>query len=155
MAPHNKLKRANSIKTIVIPLLRVTGLHRMVSDRVPTDKELPAAGSDEPAPAPLRPWLWALVGAFGAAFAVAAVFAPRFNHRAEKGFLVVKVSPAQASITLDGQRQLDPSPLVLSLPAGLHEVDVEAPGFTMFHAQVVVEAGSQETVNADLVVLGK
>jgi serine/threonine protein kinase len=155
VAPQNKLKRASSIKTMLIPLLRVTGVHRILSDRVPTDKELTAVASEDPPPAPLRPWLWALVGAFGAAFAVAAVFAPKLNHRAEKGVLVVNASPAEASVTLDGLRQKEPTPLVISLPAGLHEVDVEAPGFETFHAQVVVEAGSQETVNADLGVAGK
>jgi hypothetical protein len=83
---------------------------------------------------------------------VAAVFAPRFSHRGEKGLLVVNASPAQAIVTLDGQIQRDPTPLVLSLPAGLHEVEVEAPGFATFDEKVVVEAGSQETVDAVRVI---
>jgi hypothetical protein len=165
LPPLARVKRTSSIKTMLIPLLRITGVHRAVpdgartdrvaADRVPTDKEFLAVESGAHRSAPLRPLLWGLVGASGAALAVAALLAPKFTHRADKGFLVVNASQAQATVTLDGQLQSGSVPLVIQLPAGLHQVDVEAPGFAIYHAEVVVEAGSQETIDAELVLGGK
>ena len=158
LPPAARPKRTNSIRTMLIPLLRITGVHRAITtpgsptDRVPTDKEFPAADSRS---APLRPLLWGLVGASGAALAVAAYLAPRINHRADKGFLVVNASPPQATVSLDGKPQGEAVPLVVQLSAGLHEIEVTAPGFAPYHSEVVVEAGSQETIDADLVLEGK
>ncbi len=164
LPPPGRIKRASSIKTMLIPLLRITGVHRAVSnsgeptdrsmdDRVPTDKAMPAVGV--PRRASLLPWLWALVGASGAGLAIAAYVAPRYTHRVEKGFLVVNASSTQAVVTLDGKRQPGPVPVVVELPAGLHEVEVEAPGFSVYHSEVVVEAGGQATLDAELVAGGK
>ena len=57
------------------------------------------------------------------------------------GQLKLTVEPANAIITIDGKRQVGPSPLELSLPAGKHIVTVEAEGYKSQEVQLELSSG--------------
>jgi hypothetical protein len=69
--------------------------------------------------------------------------------KASSGTLLVRASPPDARISVDGTERGNP-PLEVPLPAGAHTVDVRADGHDSAHVPVVVEAGRTKDVSLDL-----
>jgi hypothetical protein len=68
---------------------------------------------------------------------------------ASSGTLLVRASPPDARISVDGVERGNP-PLEVPLPAGAHTVDVRADRHDSAHVPVVVEAGRTKDVSLDL-----
>lgn len=69
--------------------------------------------------------------------------------KASSGTLLVRASPPDARISIDGVERGNP-PLEVPLPAGAHEVDVRADRHDPAHVPVVVEAGRAKDVSVEL-----
>ncbi len=83
----------------------------------------------------------------------------RGERRGTEGFgtLAVRVQPADAIITIDGEKWDSPeggSRLLVQLPAGRHRIDVRKDGFKPYSTSVEIRAGETETVNVSLSVSG-
>jgi hypothetical protein len=81
--------------------------------------------------------------------------APRRAAAAEVslGQVSVRVQPLDADIVIDGelwQRAEGLDRLVVSLPVGLHRVDVRKPGYVPFTREVEVKAGDTVSLNVSL-----
>jgi hypothetical protein len=80
----------------------------------------------------------------------------RGGERAETGgfgTLNVRVQPADATVTIDGERWDSPeggSRLQVQLAAGRHRIDVRKDGFKPYSTSVEIRAGATETVNVSL-----
>jgi PEGA domain len=75
------------------------------------------------------------------------------QRRGETGSLSVKTVPADAQIYIDGERWVGPETdgrLVVQVPAGRHTVEVRAPGYRSYVADVDVRAGETTPVNVSL-----
>jgi hypothetical protein len=70
----------------------------------------------------------------------------------EPGTLDLRVQPTGAVVTIDGApwRSSDPGRYVVELPAGRHHVEVSAPGYRTFTADVDVAAGDTAPLNVSL-----
>lgn len=69
------------------------------------------------------------------------------------GTLNVRVQPADATVTIDGERWDSPeggSRLQVQLPAGRHRIEVRKDGFKPYSTSVEIRAGETETVNVSL-----
>ena len=69
------------------------------------------------------------------------------------GTLAVRVQPADAIVTIDGEHWDSPeggSRLQVQLPAGRHRIEVRKDGFKPYSSSVDVRAGETETVNVSL-----
>ena len=69
--------------------------------------------------------------------------------KASSGTLLVRATPLDARISIDGVERGNP-PLEVPLPAGAHTLDVRADRHDSSHVPVVVEAGRTKDVNIDL-----
>jgi hypothetical protein len=69
------------------------------------------------------------------------------------GTIEVRVQPATAQMTIDGARWLssDPGLFVVQVPVGLHHVEVSAPGYRTFTADLQVGDGDLAPLNVSLV----
>lgn len=80
----------------------------------------------------------------------------RGGERAETagfGTLTVRVQPADAVVTIDGERWDSPeggSRLQVQLAAGRHRIDVRKDGFKPYSTSVEIRSGETETVNVSL-----
>jgi hypothetical protein len=69
------------------------------------------------------------------------------------GTLTVRVQPADAIVTIDGERWDSPeggSRLQVQLAAGRHRIEVRKDGFKPYSASVDIRAGETETINVSL-----
>ena len=82
----------------------------------------------------------------------AAVGAPRFGELAQAGMKVVTTPPG-ASIKIDGDRALDPSPTTIALKPGAHKVEVSLADYEAASRDVTVPAGGSVEVKIDLKAL--
>ncbi|MGD9905421.1 MAG: PEGA domain-containing protein [Vicinamibacterales bacterium] len=71
----------------------------------------------------------------------------------EPGTLELRVQPTTAAVTIDGVAWLssDPGLFVVDVPAGRHHVEVSAPGYRTFTADVDVAVGAATPLNVSLV----
>lgn len=69
--------------------------------------------------------------------------------KASSGTLLVRATPLDARISIDGVERGNP-PLEVPLPAGAHTLDVRADRHDASHVPVVVEAGRTKDVTVDL-----
>jgi hypothetical protein len=69
--------------------------------------------------------------------------------KASSGTLLVRATPLDARISIDGVERGNP-PLEVPLPAGAHTLDVRADRHDSSHVPVVVEAGRTKDVSIDL-----
>jgi hypothetical protein len=112
---------------------------------------------EEPEPSPgvarsrrTAPWIVSLVaGATGAAVVAGVALVVMALRSPAPGLLVIHTNPAKASIVVDHVPH-GSGPASLKLPAGSHQIDVQANGFAPFHETVVVPAGGQRIVEAAL-----
>ncbi len=75
----------------------------------------------------------------------------------EPGAVEVRVQPASATVTIDGAAWLssDPGLFVVQLPPGRHHVEVAAPGYRTFTADIDVVVGETTPLNVSLVRAGR
>jgi hypothetical protein len=69
------------------------------------------------------------------------------------GTLTLRVQPADAVVTIDGERWDSPqggSRLVVQLPAGAHRVEVSKEGYTPYSTSVDLRAGEERVLNVSL-----
>ncbi|HTY97231.1 MAG TPA: protein kinase [Solirubrobacteraceae bacterium] len=113
----------------------------------------PVVGESQPrAAAPRRtpPWLVSVVaGAAGAAVVAASAALYLAFRPPPQGVLVIRPTPREASITIDRVVHAQGA-TTLSLPAGPHDITVEAKGFAPFHQNVVVQSDEPRVVEAKL-----
>jgi hypothetical protein len=83
----------------------------------------------------------------------AAPSAPMPPVDGEIGTVELRVQPATAVVTIDGARWLssDPGLFVVQVAAGLHRVEITAPGYRPFAQDVQVRAGESAPLNVSLV----
>ncbi|MGE0363647.1 MAG: PEGA domain-containing protein [Vicinamibacterales bacterium] len=74
----------------------------------------------------------------------------------EPGTVELHVQPASATVTIDGAAWLssDPGLFVVQLPSGRHHVEVSAPGYRTFTADIDVAVGEVTPLNVSLVRAG-
>jgi hypothetical protein len=73
------------------------------------------------------------------------------------GTLNVRVQPADAVITIDGERWDSPeggSRLIVQLAAGEHRIEVKKEGFKTYTSTVQIRPGENQTVNVSLLAVG-
>jgi PEGA domain len=69
------------------------------------------------------------------------------------GTLAVRVQPAGATVVIDGQEWKasdGDNPIVIELPEGAHEVEIQSEGLSTFHKSVRVRAGETVSLNVSL-----
>jgi hypothetical protein len=81
------------------------------------------------------------------------------DHAESAGFgtLSLRVQPADAIVTIDGERWDSPSGgsrLQLQLATGRHRIDVNKPGYKPYSTSVEIREGETETINVSLPTLG-
>ncbi|MHB8417115.1 MAG: serine/threonine-protein kinase [Myxococcales bacterium] len=109
----------------------------------------PVAPDDE-APRRAPAWLVSIVAGLAGAAVVAAVAVVVLAFRgSRKGEIIVTPTPSGATVLVDGQPR-GAGTLSLSLPAGPHQIAVEAEGFVALHQAVVVEPGGSQLIDAPL-----
>jgi len=78
---------------------------------------------------------------------------PQGGQRGEFGTLSLRVQPADAVVTIDGERWDSPeggSRLVVQLPPGTHRVEVRKEGFRPYSTTVEIRPGESQSVNVSL-----
>ena len=106
--------------------------------------------SDISRPRRTAPWVVSLIaGLAGAAVVAGIALVVVLLKGPGAGLLVIHAVPSNASIIVDHVPH-GSGPAALKLPAGSHQVDVQANGFVPFHETVVVPAGGQQIVQAEL-----
>jgi hypothetical protein len=79
---------------------------------------------------------------------------PRRGEATEFGTLSLRVQPADAEITIDGERWDSPeggSRLIVQLAAGPHRIEVQKEGLRTYTSTVTVRPGETQALNISLV----
>ena len=78
---------------------------------------------------------------------------PRQGDRSDEGTLSLRVQPANAEVTIDGERWEGPSGderLIVQVSPGVHHVEVRRDGYRTYQSDVDVQPGNTSTVNISL-----
>ena len=78
---------------------------------------------------------------------------PPQGDRSDAGTLSIRVQPANADVTIDGERWQGPSGderLVVQVSPGLHHVEVRRDGYRTYESDIEVRPGDTSTVNVSL-----
>lgn len=78
---------------------------------------------------------------------------PPRGDRSDAGTLSIRVQPANADVTIDGERWQGPSGderLVVQVSPGLHHVEVRRDGYRTYQSDIEVRPGDTSTVNVSL-----